>query len=109
AFYRDGRDAADAAGAANDERFDAGIRLALKRLLVAPEFLFRVEREPAGLAPGERYALDGFALASRLAFFLWSSIPDDELLALAERGELGKPEALGRQVERMLADARAAA
>jgi hypothetical protein len=111
AFYRDGRDGRDAAadGALDDERFDAGMRLALKRLLVSPEFLFRVEREPVELAPGATYALDDFALASRLAFFLWSSIPDEALLALAEQGALRQPGGLGRQIERMLADERATA
>ena len=71
--------------------FDAGIQLALKRLLVSPEFLFRVEQDPAGTAPGSVYQVSDLTLASRLSFFLWSSIPDDELLAAAERGELRDP------------------
>ena len=89
--------------------FDAGIQLALKRLLVSPEFLFRIELDPDGVAPGAAYAVDDVALASRLSFFLWSSIPDDELLAAAERGRLSDPAELERQVHRMLADPRAAA
>jgi hypothetical protein len=97
AFYRE--------GAGNG--FDAGIQLALKRLLLSPEFLFRIEREPAGVAAGAVYPVGDFTLASRLSFFLWSSIPDDELLAAAERGALRDPAELERQVQRMLADARA--
>jgi len=87
--------------------FEAGIEAALNALLVSPEFLFRIEREPAGVAPGAAYLLDDVALASRLSFFLWSSIPDDELLAAAERGELRQPGVLEKQVRRMLADGRA--
>jgi hypothetical protein len=93
----------------SDAAFDAGIQLALKRLLVSPEFLFRVEQDPAGTAPGDVYEVSELALASRLSFFLWSSIPDEELLTAAERGELSSPQALERQVRRMLADPRAAA
>jgi hypothetical protein len=99
AFYREG----SAAG------FDAGIQLALKRLLVSPEFLFRIEREPAGVEPGAVYPVSDMTLASRLSFFLWSSIPDDELLQTAERGELRDTAVLERQVRRMLADARSEA
>ena len=101
-FFRDGR--AQAEGG-----FDAGIRLALERLLVDPDFLLRVHEDPPGAAPGEAYALGGPALASRLSFFLWSSIPDDELLDAAERGALSDPAARRRQVRRMLADARSEA
>ena len=90
-----------------DGSFDEGIQYALERLLVDPEFLFRVERDPEGLAAGTVYALDDIELASRLSFFLWSSIPDDELLAVAERGELSRPAVLESQVRRMLADPRA--
>ena len=86
--------------------FDAGIHLALERLLVDPEFLFRIERDPADLEPGTPYRLSPIELASRLSFFLWSSIPDDELLEVALRGELTEPAVLERQVRRMLADAR---
>ncbi|RPI64309.1 MAG: DUF1592 domain-containing protein [Lysobacterales bacterium] len=98
-FYRDGA----------EHGFDLGIQLALKRLLVSPEFLFRVEQDPAGASPGSVYAVPDLTLASRLSFFLWSSIPDDELLESAERGELRDPNVLTRQVQRMLADRRATA
>ena len=86
--------------------FDAGIEMALVAVLVNPQFLFRVEQDPVGVAPGTAYPIGDLPLASRLSFFLWSSIPDDELLDLATRGELGKPEVLERQVRRMLADPR---
>ena len=86
--------------------FDSGIQLALERLLVDPNFLFRIENEPTGLKPGTAYRLSDLELASRLSFFLWSSIPDDELLDVASRGELKQPSVLGRQVRRMLADPR---
>ena len=89
--------------------FDTGVQAGLAAVLVSPHFLFRVERDPAGLASGTPYRLDDLELASRLSFFLWSSIPDDELLELAERGELGAPDVLAGQVRRMLADARSAA
>jgi hypothetical protein len=83
--------------------FDTGIQFALERLLVSPQFLYRVEREPveAGAAP-----VSDIELASRLSFFLWSSIPDDELLDAAERGTLRDPTVLRRQVQRLLADSR---
>ena len=97
-FYAEGRRAGD---------FDAGIRRALESLLVDPEFLFRVERDPPGVEPGAPYRLSGVELASRLSFFLWSSIPDDELLDAAEAGTLGGPAELERQVRRMLADDKA--
>ena len=87
--------------------FDAGIELALRRLLVSPEFLFRIVEDPAGLPPGTAYALSGLELASRLSFFLWSSIPDDELLDAAVRGELRDPAVLEAQTRRMLDDPRA--
>ncbi len=89
--------------------FDGGIELALRRLLVSPEFLFRIVEDPAGLPPGTAYALSDLELASRLSFFLWSSIPDDELLDAAVRGELGDPAVLRAQTRRMLADPRAEA
>jgi hypothetical protein len=89
--------------------FEAGIELALQRLLVSPEFLFRVERDPAAAAAGASYRISDLELASRLSFFLWSSIPDDELLAAAASGKLSDPPALSRQVTRMLADPRARA
>ncbi len=89
--------------------FESGIQAAVERLLVDPEFLFRVEADPDGVAPGTAYRISDLELASRLSFFLWSSIPDDELLGLAERGELSDPGVLDRQVRRMLADPRSRA
>ena len=97
AFYDQGQ----AAGG-----FEAGIELTLRRLLVSPEFLFRVERDPTGIAPGTAYRLTDLELASRLSFFLWSSIPDEELLELAIAGELQEPAVFESQVTRMLADER---
>ena len=87
--------------------FEAGIELALRRLLVSPEFLFRVVRDPSDVEPGSNYRLTDLELASRLSFFLWSSIPDDELLDAAVAGRLHEPEMLEAQVRRMLADERA--
>jgi hypothetical protein len=86
--------------------FERGIEQGMMRLLVAPEFLVRVETDPPQAVAGRPYRIDDFELASRLSFFLWSSIPDDELLDLAERGELGTPAVLDEQVRRMIADAR---
>jgi hypothetical protein len=90
-----------------EDGFDAGIEAALTAVLVNPEFLFRIEHQSPNLAPNTTYRIDDVTLASRLSFFLWSSIPDDELLGTAERGELHQPEVLERQVRRMLADERA--
>nr|ACO70928.1 hypothetical protein [uncultured Verrucomicrobiota bacterium] len=87
--------------------FNAGIEAALSAVLVSREFLFRTERDPAGLPPETPYPLSDLDLASRLSFFLWSSIPDDTLLDTAERGELHQPEVLEREARRMLADPRA--
>ena len=98
AFYARGRERGG---------FEDGIELALRALLTSTEFLFRIEHDPAGLPPGTPYRLSDVELASRLSFFLWSSLPDDELLGLAERGELGAPAVLEAQVARMLADPRA--
>jgi mono/diheme cytochrome c family protein len=89
--------------------FEAGIAAALERILVGPEFLFRIERDPPGTEPDTAYRLSDLELASRLSFFLWSSIPDDELLSIAESGKLTEPTILAQQVRRMLADARAKA
>ena len=89
--------------------FDEGVRAGLERILIDPEFLFRIERDPSGAAPGSVYRLNDVELASRLSFFLWSSIPDDELLDLAARGQLSDPTTLERQVRRMLADTRSMA
>ena len=86
--------------------FEAGIEAALSVILVSPNFLFRVERDPAGIAPGRPYPITDLELASRLSFFLWSSLPDDGLLDAAERGELHRPAILEAQVRRMLADER---
>ena len=87
--------------------FDAGIRAGIERVLVSPDFLFRIEADPAGVAPGTAYNLPDLDLASRLSFFLWSSIPDDALLDVAIRGKLREPAVLDREVRRMLADPRA--
>ena len=90
-----------------DGSFDAGIQLALERLLISPDFLFRVVRDPSDIAPSTTYALTDFEVASRLSFFLWSSGPDEELLGLAEQGRLGDSAVLEQQARRMLADPRA--
>jgi mono/diheme cytochrome c family protein len=87
--------------------FDQGVEMALRRLLADPEFLYRREAEPPAVAKGAPYRVSDLELASRLSFFLWSSIPDDELLTLAEHGRLREPATLERQVRRMLADPRA--
>ena len=84
--------------------FESGIEAALQRILAAPRFVFRVERDPAGIAPGAAYKLTDVELASRLSFFLWSSIPDEALLSVAEQGRLKDPATLDAQVRRMLAD-----
>lgn len=99
-FYRDARREAD---------FDAGIEAALSAILVSREFLLRVEQDPPGIPPRTAYPINHLELASRLSFFLWSSIPDDELLEIAERGELHQPMVLARQTRRMLADPRSQA
>ena len=107
-FYKAGF---DKAGIDNDARaqhgFEAGIQASLERLLVDPQFLFRVEREGRPAAGQHAYRLTDFELASRLSFFLWSSIPDTELLELAAAEKLGDPAVLEEQVARMLADSRA--
>ena len=89
--------------------FEEGIQAALQRILVDPEFLFRIERDPEGIAPRAAYRLSDLELASRLSFFLWSSIPDDELLTIAEQGQLRDPAVLEAQTRRMLADPRSKA
>jgi len=104
-FYERGRREGD---------FDHGIQNAIEAMLVSPDFLFRVERDPinttrSGAAAGAVYRLNDFELASRLSFFLWSSIPDDELLNLAEQGRLKNPFVLRRQARRMLDDPRSQA
>ena len=87
--------------------FDAGIQFALRRILASPSFVFRIEADPDDLAPGEAYAVSDIELATRLSFFLWSSLPDDRLIDLAAADRLSEPEVLGAEVERMLADPRA--
>jgi hypothetical protein len=89
--------------------FEAGIEAALSAILVSPNFLFRVENDPEGLPPKAAYRISDIELASRLSFFLWSSIPDDELLDAAMRGDFSKPEVLKKQARRMLADPRSRA
>jgi hypothetical protein len=88
--------------------FEAGVQTGLAYILVAPQFLFRVEQDPLDAAPGSVYRIDGLELASRLSFFLWSSVPDDELIDAAVAGRLDDMRGLREQVERMLADERAA-
>jgi Protein of unknown function (DUF1592)/Protein of unknown function (DUF1588)/Protein of unknown function (DUF1585)/Protein of unknown function (DUF1595) len=100
-FYRKGR--------ANDGSFESGIESALQFILASPDFLFRFEPDPANITPKTAYRLDDLALASRLSFFLWSSIPDDELLTVASQGKLKDPAVLEQQIKRMLADKRSAA
>ena len=99
-FYKTGRSRGN---------FEAGIGSALRRVLVSPSFLFRVEPDPASTAPDSAYRISDLALASRLSFFVWSSIPDDELLDVAQRGQLSDPAVLEQQVRRMLADPRSKA
>jgi len=96
-------------GRSTGSRFDAGIQMALRRLLASPKFVFRSEANPADLAPGAAYRITDLELASRLSFFLWSSMPDDELLDVASRGMLKDPATLERQTRRMLADPRSTA
>ncbi len=95
--------------ARTDGDFDAGIEMALSAVLVSPQFLFRVERDPEGIPPNSAYRISDTDLASRLSFFLWSSVPDDELLNEALAGKLHEPAVLEREVRRMLADARSRA
>jgi Protein of unknown function (DUF1592)/Protein of unknown function (DUF1588)/Protein of unknown function (DUF1587)/Protein of unknown function (DUF1585)/Protein of unknown function (DUF1595)/Planctomycete cytochrome C len=89
--------------------FEAGIEFALQRTLASPKFIFRAERDAAGAPPGSMHAVGDFELASRLSFFLWSSIPDDSLLEHAGAGQLRRPEAFEREVRRMLSDPKASA
>ncbi len=89
--------------------FEEGIGMAIERMLAGPEFLFIAERLPEEIQPGDLYQISDLELASRLSFFLWSQIPDDELLSLAEKGQLRSPEVLEHQVRRMLNDPRSQA
>jgi hypothetical protein len=97
-FYREGRKSGD---------FETGIQQALARILVAPRFVYRIEEEPATVASGQIYRISDVELASRLSFFLWSSIPDEELRDVAMKGQLRNPQTLAQQVKRMLGDAKA--
>lgn len=99
-FYDKGRQAGD---------FEMGIQYALSRLLIDPRFLYQAEQEPEGLAPGAAYPISDVELASRLSFFLWSSIPDEELLSIAVAGRLHEPAVLEEQTRRMLRDPKAKA
>jgi len=99
AFYRQARQ--------NAETFDAGVRAGLARVLSSTSFLYRMERDPAGIQPGAAHPVSDVELASRLSFFLWSSIPDERLLNLATSGRLRQPGVLAAQVKRMIADERA--
>ena len=99
-LYRDG---------ARSGGFESGIEVALRAILVSPEFLFRFESQPADMAPNTAYRITDLELASRLSFFLWSSVPDDELLDIAAQGKLRSPAVLEQQVRRMLANDRARA
>ena len=90
-----------------DGTFEAGIATGIRRMLMDPAFLFRIERDPAQVAANTPYRISDLELASRLSFFLWSSIPDEPLLAAAEHGQLRDPAVLRSQVRRMLADPRA--
>src|SRR6185437_8178190 len=98
-FFQRGRNEHDS--------FDAGIENALAFLLVNPQFLFRSEPDPANAVPGKAYRVSDYELASRLSFFLWSSIPDEQLLSVAGQNKLHEPAVLEQQVRRMLADKRA--
>ncbi|HVZ23504.1 MAG TPA: DUF1592 domain-containing protein, partial [Vicinamibacterales bacterium] len=100
-FYREGRK--------EGGKFDEGIQAALQRILADPQFVYRQEQEPVGLAAGAGYRISDLALASRLSFFLWSSIPDDELIDVAAQNRLHQPAVLAKEVRRMLADPRSEA
>ena len=99
-FYREGRKSGD---------FDKGVEMALRRILADPQFVFRFERDPANVPAGTPHRVTDLELASRLSFFLWSSIPDDELLNAAEQGKLKDPAVLQQQIRRMLKDPRSEA
>jgi hypothetical protein len=93
--------------AAAEEGFEVGVRTGIQSILVSPSFIFRLEREPSGLDPGESYRLSDLDLATRLSFFLWAAGPDEELLTIAAEGRLSEPGVLERQVDRMVQDERA--
>jgi hypothetical protein len=93
---------------APDEGFEIGVRTVLQGILASPEFVFRFEHQPENVAPGQAYRLSDVDLATRLAFFLWATTPDDQLMQLAQSGRLSNPGVLEQQVDRMLADPRSA-
>ncbi len=99
-FYQRGR---------NDGNFDSGIRTAIQAMIASPEFVFRFERTPANAVPGKNFRISDLELASRLSYFLWSSAPDEQLLAAAAQGKLRDPLVFEKQVRRMLADSRSSA
>jgi hypothetical protein len=99
-FYQEGR---------RESSFEDGIELALRRMLASPQFLVRAEKEPANVATGQPYRITDLELASRLSFLMWSSIPDNELITLANQGKLHNPTVLEQQVRRMLVDPRSQA
>jgi len=96
-FYQSGK---------NSGTFETGIEMALRRILASPQFVYRFERDPANIAPATLYRISDLEMASRLSFFLWSSLPDDQLLTAAAQGKLRDPALLEQQVKRMLADPR---
>jgi mono/diheme cytochrome c family protein len=96
-FYQSGK---------NSGTFETGIEMALRRILASPQFVYRFERDPANIAPDTLYRISDLEMASRLSFFLWSSLPDDQLLTVAAQGKLKDPAVLEQQVKRMLADPR---
>jgi mono/diheme cytochrome c family protein len=99
-YYKEGR---------RDDGFEGGIQRAVQAMIASPNFVFRLERAPASVAPGTNYRITDLELASRLSFFLWSSVPDEPLVRLAAAGKLKEPTVLEREVRRMLADRRAVA
>ncbi len=100
-FFNQGRE--------SNGNFEGGIQMGIRRILMSPDFLFRLEQDPTGLEAGASFTISDLELASRLSFFLWSSVPDAELLELAAKGRLNNPRTLEQQVQRMLADDRAVA
>src|SRR5262249_1717769 len=94
-LYRSSRD---------EGNFESGIRMVVEAILANPQFLFRFERVPANMNAGSTYRISDLELASRLSYFLWSSVPDDELLNVAAQGKLRDPAVLEKQTRRMLAD-----
>src|SRR5262249_29774862 len=99
-YYDEGR---------KDGTFESGVQMAVQAMISSPNFIFRFENNPNNITPGKNYRISDVELASRLAFFLWSSVPDEPLLALASQGKLKDPLVLEREVRRMLADSRSQA